>query len=40
MGVRQGNESLKRRLDDVIAKHQSELTSILAQHGVRLYTPQ
>ena len=40
MGVRQGNASLKRRLDDVIAKHQSELTSILAQHGVRLYTPQ
>jgi mxaJ protein len=40
MGVRQGNESLKRRLDDVIAKHQSELTSILAQHGVKLYTPQ
>ena len=40
MGVRQGNVSLKRRLDDVIAKHQSELTSILAQHGVRLYTPQ
>ena len=40
MGVRQRNESLKRRLDDVIAKHQSELTSILAQHGVRLYTPQ
>ena len=40
MGVRQGNASLKRRLDDVIAKHQSEFTSILAQHGVRLYTPQ
>ena len=40
MGVRQGNASLKRRLDDVIDKHQSELTSILAQHGVKLYTPQ
>ena len=40
MGVRQGDESLRRRLDDVIAKHQPELTSILSQHGVRLYTPQ
>lgn len=40
MGVRQGNELLKKRLDDVIAKRQSELTSILAQHGVKLYTPQ
>src|SRR5437879_5499089 len=35
MGVRKGNESLKKRLDDVIAKHQSELTTILTQHGVK-----
>ena len=40
MGVRQGNDSLKKRLDDVIARRQPELTSILAQHGVKLYTPQ
>jgi len=40
MGVHQGNESLKKRLDEVIVKRQSELTSILNQHGVKLYTPQ
>ena len=40
MGVRQGNELLKKRLDDVIVKHQSELTSILTRNGVKLYTPQ
>jgi len=40
MGVRQRNESLQKRLDAVIAQHQSELTSILGEHGVRLYTPQ
>jgi mxaJ protein len=40
MGVRQGNDSLKKRLDDVITRRQPELTSILAQHGVKLYTPQ
>ena len=40
MGVRQGNESLQKRLDAVIGQHQSELTSILSEHGVRLYTPQ
>jgi len=40
MGVRQGDEPLRKRLDDVIARRQSELTSILAQHGVKLYTPQ
>jgi mxaJ protein len=40
MGIRQGNDSLKKRLDDVIARRQPELTSILAQHGVKLYTPQ
>src|SRR5207244_9557269 len=40
MGVRRGNETLKKRLDDTISKHQSELTTILSSHGVKLYTPQ
>ena len=34
MGVRQGDESLRKRLDDVIASQQGELTSILRAHGV------
>jgi mxaJ protein len=34
MGVREGNEALKKRLDDVIEKHQAELTSILTESGV------
>jgi mxaJ protein len=34
MGVRQGDETLRKRLDDVIARRQSELTSILREHGV------
>jgi len=34
MGVREGNEALKKRLDDVIEKHQAELTSILKESGV------
>src|SRR5215471_7835846 len=34
MGVREGDESLRKRLDDVIARQQSELTSILREHGV------
>jgi mxaJ protein len=34
MGVREGNDALKKRLDDVIEKHQAELTSILAESGV------
>jgi mxaJ protein len=40
MGVREGDEALRKRLDDVIASRQSELTSILSQHGVKLYSPQ
>jgi mxaJ protein len=40
MGVRHGDESLKKRLDDVIGKHQAELSSILNQLGVNLYAPQ
>jgi mxaJ protein len=34
MGVREGNDALKKRLDDVIEKHQGELTSILTENGV------
>ena len=34
MGVREGNDALKKRLDDVIEKHQAELTSILSESGV------
>jgi len=33
MGVREGNDSLKKKLDDVIEKHQSELTTILIESG-------
>jgi mxaJ protein len=40
MGVRTGDESLKKRLDGVIEKHQSELVSILTASGVKLFTPQ
>lgn len=39
MGVRQGDEALKQRLDQVIVNHQTELTAILTQHGVKLYVP-
>lgn len=39
MGVREGNEALKKRLDDVIEKHQGELTAILNANGVMLYAP-
>ena len=39
MGVRESDQALKQRLDDVIQKHQAELTAILAEHGERLYTP-
>jgi mxaJ protein len=40
MGVRQGDEALRKRLDDAIARRQPEFTSILTQHGVKLYTQQ
>ena len=40
MAVRTGNDALKKRLDDVIEKHQAELSSVLNQNGVKLYTPQ
>ena len=39
MGVREGDDAFKQRLDDIIQKHQAELTAILAENGVRLYTP-
>jgi mxaJ protein len=39
MVVRPGDDALKKRLDDVIEKHQAELTSILTDNGVMLYTP-
>jgi mxaJ protein len=39
MGVRQNDESLKNALDEVIAKHGAELTSILNRYGVKLYLP-
>jgi mxaJ protein len=34
MGVREGNDALKKRLDEVVEKHQAELTSILTESGV------
>ena len=40
MGVREGDETLKKQLDEIIAQHQAELTAILNHSGVRLYTPQ
>jgi len=40
MGVREKDDSLKNQLDDVIKKHQDELTSVLTQYGVKLYVPQ
>jgi mxaJ protein len=39
MGVRTGNEALKKRLDEVIATHQAELTSILTESGVMSSAP-
>ena len=39
MGVRMGDEALRQRLEKVIADRQSELTAILTQLGVKLYTP-
>jgi len=35
MGVREGDLAMKKKLDDLIEKHQAELTSILAQYGIR-----
>jgi len=38
MGVREGDEALKKQLDDVIVQRQSELASILDESGVKVYT--
>jgi mxaJ protein len=37
MAVRKGNDSLKERLDNVIARHKSELEEVLQRFNVRLY---
>jgi mxaJ protein len=39
MAVRTSDQALKKRLDDVIEKHQAELSSVLSRNGVKLYTP-
>ncbi len=39
MGVREGDETLRKALDDVIAKHKAELTSILNRQGVKPFMP-
>jgi hypothetical protein len=39
MGVREGNEALRKKLDEVIEKRQAGLTSILTKHGVMLFAP-
>jgi len=40
MAVRSGDQALKKRLDDLIEKHQAELSTLLSRNGVKLYTPQ
>lgn len=40
MAVREDDTNLEKTINDVIAKHQSELTDILTAQGVKLYTPQ
>ena len=40
MGVRKDDQALQRRLNDVIARNQDELTSILRLHGVGLFASQ
>jgi mxaJ protein len=40
MGVRANDDTLKKRLDDVIEKHQGELSSILTENGVLLFGSQ
>jgi len=39
MGVREGNDALKKKLDEVIERHQPELTAILTSNGVLPNTP-
>lgn len=40
MAVREDDAALEKAVNDVIAKHQSELTAILDEQGVKLYEPQ
>jgi mxaJ protein len=40
MGVREGDEALKKQLDEIITNHRAEITAILNDSGVRFYTPQ
>ena len=40
MGVREGDDALKKQLDEVIEQQQAKLTAILNDSGVRLYVPQ
>jgi mxaJ protein len=39
MGVRAGDDALKKRLDDAITNHQAEFTAILRETGVKLFEP-
>ncbi len=39
LGVRAGDDALKDRLNEVIGKHQAELTAILSESGVKVYEP-
>jgi len=39
MGVRPSDQALKKKLDDLIEKHQAELSSILTHNGVQLLIP-
>lgn len=40
MGVRAGDDALKKQLDGVIAQHKAELNAVLDKSGVSLYVPQ
>ena len=39
MGVREGDEAMKKQLDQVIVGREAEITAILTRYGVKLYTP-
>jgi hypothetical protein len=39
MGVREGDEAMKTKLDQVIVGREAEITAILTRYGVKLYTP-
>jgi mxaJ protein len=39
MGVRSGNDALKKKLDDIIQQNQDELTAILTENGVLSFVP-